>query len=269
MEVIIETKEQLIELIMQLDHDSKIDRDRSTCLFRGLSNDQYTLKTSLERNCGTNPSVYLKKSIEKSLLSNFSKYAAIDDPVISNSIWRQMILGQHHGLPTRLMDWTNSILVALHFAVSEHDYSQLNNHDCIVWKISMPEFKNNLPEKYKNLVSVNSNVFNVDILNKNIESLDEYDKDMENYNSMLIMEPPSIDQRIVNQYSFFTITPSHITNVEGVIANTNGTVKYIIKSNLRWYIRDLLDQLNISERTIYPGLDGTARWLARHYYVKK
>ena len=49
---------------------------------------------------------------------------------------------------------------------------------------------------------------------------------------------------------------------------THGTVRYIIKKELRWQARDLLDQLNISERIVYPGLDGLSRWLARHYYVK-
>ena len=49
---------------------------------------------------------------------------------------------------------------------------------------------------------------------------------------------------------------------------TEQSVKYIIKKELRWRIRDMLDQLNINERIVYPGLDGLSQWLARHYYVK-
>ncbi len=49
---------------------------------------------------------------------------------------------------------------------------------------------------------------------------------------------------------------------------TNNTVKYIINKDLRWRIRDMLDQQNISERIIYSGLDGLSKWLGRHYYVR-
>ena len=44
---------------------------------------------------------------------------------------------------------------------------------------------------------------------------------------------------------------------------------YIIDRKLRWDLRDILDQLNMNERMIYPGMDGIAKWLARHYYVKR
>ena len=50
--------------------------------------------------------------------------------------------------------------------------------------------------------------------------------------------------------------------------HTDRTVRYIIKKEIRWQVRDLLDQLNISERIVYPGLDGLSQWLARHYFVK-
>ena len=50
--------------------------------------------------------------------------------------------------------------------------------------------------------------------------------------------------------------------------HTDKTVRFVIKKEIRWQVRDLLDQLNISERIVYPGLDGLSRWLARHYYVK-
>ena len=96
----------------------------------------------------------------------------------------------------------------------------------------------------------------------------EYDRDMEG-KAMVIVEPPSIEQRIINQYSFFSIVPIEMENVDDFLAeHTDKTVKFIIKKELRWQIRDLLDQLNISERIIYPGLDGLSEWLARHYYVK-
>ena len=45
-------------------------------------------------------------------------------------------------------------------------------------------------------------------------------------------------------------------------------MKYVIDKKLRWELRDILDQLNINERMIYPGTAGIAQWLARHYYVK-
>ena len=49
---------------------------------------------------------------------------------------------------------------------------------------------------------------------------------------------------------------------------TNNTVKYVIAAELRWRVRDMLDQLNMSERIVYPGLDGLSKWIARHYFVK-
>ena len=48
---------------------------------------------------------------------------------------------------------------------------------------------------------------------------------------------------------------------------TERTVKYVIDKRLRWRVRDMLDSLNMSERVLYPGLDGLSKWIARHYYV--
>ena len=42
----------------------------------------------------------------------------------------------------------------------------------------------------------------------------------------------------------------------------------MIDRGLRWEISDMLDQFNITERTIYPELDGLTKMLARHYFVK-
>ena len=113
-----------------------------------------------------------------------------------------------------------------------------------------------------------STIFTVPMLRSITESLEEYDRDMGD-RAMVIVEPPSINSRIINQYSFFSIIPMEMTDIEGFLnQRTEHTVKYVIDRKLRWRVRDMLDQLNMSERIIYPGLEGLSKWIARHYYVK-
>ena len=100
-------------------------------------------------------------------------------------------------------------------------------------------------------------------------SLQEYDEDMGNA-SMVMLEPPTIDMRIANQYSFFSIVPSRVSRLEEILEKCpeGGVIRYVIDKNLRWQIRDMLDQSNINERIVYPGLDGIATWLKRYYFVR-
>ena len=106
------------------------------------------------------------------------------------------------------------------------------------------------------------------MLTKITDSLYQYDEDMGD-RSMVIIEPPSTNDRIIMQYSFFSVIPMGMTDIEGFLnEHTQNTVKYVIDKQLRWRVRDMLDSLNISERLLYPGLEGLSKWIARHYYVK-
>ena len=260
-EIRITEVEDLIPLLSDQPYRPDLGRNRSLYVYRGMANADFRMVTSLRRNCRE-----LQRALEPAILKNFAKYAVMEDPTIAQSVWRQMFLGQHHGLPTRLLDWTQSALVALHFAVSEDNLSRMDKHDCMVWRMDIKELHALLPEKYQQIMTDSkAEVFSVDMLGRAAADIAAYDRDMGD-RSMVVIEPPSLDSRIVNQYSFFSVIPM---DMEGFLDRcTQNTVKYVIDRRLRWRVRDMLDQLNMSERLFYPGLDGLSRWIARHYFVK-
>jgi len=263
-EVRINTLEELMPLLSEQEFRPELGRNRSSFLYRGMPDSSYRMVTSLSRCCKQ-----LQKTLEPAILNNFAKYAVREDPTISQSVWHLMITGQHNGLPTRLLDWSHSSLVALHFAMTEENLAEMDQHDCVVWRIDMNEQINHLPEKYRLAVGrEQTTLFSVEMLSRQAQTLEQYDEDMGDH-SMVIIEPPSTNNRIIMQYSFFSVIPTEMEDIEKFLNNhTKNTVRYVIDRNLRWRVRDMLDSLNISERLLYPGLDGLSKWIARHYYVK-
>ncbi|MBQ7152426.1 MAG: FRG domain-containing protein [Clostridia bacterium] len=260
----INTIEEVMALLADQPYNHEIDRVRSAYFYHGLPDVNYRLLTSLYRNCKN-----LYRKLELPILRNFSKYASIDDPTLSASIWKQMIVGQHHGLPTRLFDWTRSPLIALHFANKGISYDKIDKRDAAIWRIDMRDVNANLPAKYADyLNSLDAFVLSVDQLTTLADSLDAYDKDMRG-EAMVSIEPPSIEQRIISQYSFFSVVPADMVSIEDFLqTHTEHTVKYVISKDIRWEILDLLDQYNVCERVLMPGLDGISQTVARHYFVK-
>ena len=260
----INTLEELLPLITEQKYKESIDRYRSKYVYRGMPDASYHLQTSLYRNCKE-----LKNELEPSILKNFNKYAALEDPTVEHSVWRQMILGQHHGLPTRLLDWSQSVLTAMHFAVTEADLDMMDARDCVIWRLNIEELYKFLPESYRRQLDENNTyIFNVDALQRVAPTLEDFDRDTGG-KALAIIEPPSMDSRIISQYAFFSVIPGSMESIEAFLDEyTSHTRRYIINRALRWRIRDMLDQLNISERMYYPGLDGMSKWIGRHYYVK-
>ncbi len=262
--VVLDSLDKVMDLLKEQNYSQEIGRYRSPYYYIGLPNSAFNLKTSLERNCK-----HLAKTLEPSLLRSFTKYAVIDDPMIADSVWRQLIVGRHHGLPTRLLDCTHSPLISLHFATSGESFGSIGTHDAVIWRLNIKEIHRLLPENYQMpLRREKADIYTVDMLKEVVNDLDQYDKDM-GRTAMVIVEPPSVDQRIISQFGNFLVVPLGMPSIEEFLdLYTKDTVRYIVKKELCWRIRDMLDQLNISERTVFPGLDGLSSWLARHYYVQ-
>ena len=89
-------------------------------------------------------------------------------------------------------------------------------------------------------------------------------------NFVLFFEPPSIDDRIINQFALHSIASNPKTILNDMLAQKPELYKrIIIPKKLKWEIRDKLDQANINERVMFPGLDGLCKWLERYYSPKR
>ncbi len=248
----------LQEILFHDSYSSKIDRIRSPYIYRGLSNFNYPLETSLIRLGGS------FRMLEFHLLRNFKKYSHQPD-AINNTDWDWLALAQHHGLPTRLLDWTYSPYVALHFATAELDKF---DRDGIIWALKYEALMDYLPEKLGcELRRVGSNSFTSAMLNNVYKNLGELsDEEME---FAVAFESPSLDNRIVNQFAIFTFM-SHAASLLDKWLEDKPDLYFRIRipAGMKWEIRDKLDQVNINERVLFPGFDGLSKWLKRHYSPK-
>lgn len=237
----------------------EIRRHRSSQVFRGIGRQHHDVRTSLARLGGR----YWE--LEYHVLRNFRKYAH-REVVPFDDDWNWIALGQHHGLPTRLLDWTYSPYVAMHFATAE---LASYDADAAILVLDYQAAARHLPEQLHRLLQeTGSHVFTTELLRRYASTLSTFDRinAEQGDDFVLFFEPPSLDERITNQFAVFSML-SHARLDFGLwAASRPGLVrKLVIRSGLKWEIRDKLDQANITERVLFPGLDGLSRWLSRHY----
>lgn len=80
------------------------------------------------------------------------------------------------------------------------------------------------------------------------------------------MEPPSLDDRIVTQAAVFSVLSGTWDGLDAWLAEHPGLARrVVVPAELKWEARDRLDQANVTERVLFPGLDGLALWLRRCY----
>lgn len=210
-------------------------------VFRGQSDFEWKLTPSFYRidlevyDNSTKEVIPNYSVIEKIMLAEFYQkgVSLLKSYDIKNDL-DIMVVGQHHGLPTRLLDWTENPLYALFFAVEKQDIEK----DACVFEY--------MPTKIDEYTTI--------AIESNFKS-DKY----------WFVSPRHINERVKAQNGFFTLHPLYkkleIKSFDEILKEHNceqNIDKIIIPKDKKESIRKELDKLNINRFTIYPDLDGLA-----------
>jgi len=201
----------------------------------------------------------LRPDLEFFIIENFKReaHAYISHPPDYNDHTSWLFLMQHHGAPTRLLDWTRNVLIALYFAVRNHEDEDgelwsmrpdnLNKHNGLFGKPTpinpvlaflASEPSHNNPEELARQLD--------------LPSIPKYP---------FAVLPPTKFQRLVNQSAAFTIHPTPFSGgtIPDILTDRKDLVRYIIPKKNKLKLRLALEALGIMEHTLFPDLDSLSK----------
>ncbi len=242
--------------------------------FRGESYDTLSLSTSVERLVTQLPkSLKGAASIELQLVRDFMRRAQhyyLNLPA-ENEIVEWLALMQHHGAPTRLLDWTYSFYIALHFAISVQLKKSQKSQNVTIWAVKTPWIRDRvirilppmLAKKWKNWH-----------LRKDPEIVL---KVLSNHNNFVLgVTPFRMNERISFQQGTFlmprNVTVPFVENLKemGTLSELRKNIKMFVinpDNNFRTRVFKNLEAMNISESSLFPGLEGFSRSLNRKAHL--
>jgi hypothetical protein len=260
-EVRIANLSELIARATPAEPDVRTGRLRDTGVYRGALDAAWPLLTSLDTLGGVSPP-HGKAELEEHILRNFIRYSRpyFESPPVSD--WEILVAAQHHGLPTRLLDWTYSPLVAAHFAT----LGGRTDADRAVWRLDWKAVHRQfgLPE--------------LALLIQDLEGLFAEERPFtpwtlfapakKRQDFACMIEPPSLDARIVAQAATFTLCSDKGQSFDHFLERHGlggALTKFVIPAASAGRLRDQLDLVSVDERRLFPDLDGLAEHLRRYY----
>ncbi len=172
--------------------------------------------------------------------------------IAQSSSWDLLTLMQHHGAPTRLLDWTDSFAVALFFAIRDGGESPtvwiMNAFRLTQASVGKPMIftlgVDQLPDYYDSFIRARSWPHRLPI----------------------VVEPKWSIQRLHAQKGCFTIHGNDPSSIES--SSSRFVRSVTIPPDAIAGAEDFLSLAGIDECTLFPDLDGLARWLRRKYKPK-
>ena len=198
--------------------------DERTIMYRGVKSVKFPLIPKIGRIVPPR-SIGSREVNEKEILRLFKERALRFIDFTPTSDWDWLALGQQHGLPTRLLDWTNNPLVACFFAVEE-------------------------PSEDERVIYAYQNQSYIDV--------EEY-PDPFRYRQVGKFIPWHISPRITNQGGLFTIHPKPYEQFE-----SDDMEKLVIPNHLQSTLKRTLNKYGVDRFSLFPSLDGLSshiEWL--------
>jgi hypothetical protein len=214
--------------------------------FRGHADERWILVPSLGRKAG-----HVKA--EAYLIKKFRQNATLLMSHVPSSDWDWLFTMQHHGVPTRLLDWTESPLVALYFVVSEKPKQNgalwcllptaLNSHSKI-----KPEYSSDIPSVDDPVIT---NYSPKTLIGEASSRLDP-----------IAILAPRNTPRIQSQLGVFTIMHRDSTAVDSV-GDKKHAWRYTIPKQDKPRIMRELSLLGITQFALFPELASIGAMLSR------
>ncbi len=201
--------------------------DPQYTVYRGVSNIEHKLITTLGRvKLKTNDTF---KSVEKRVLNVFKERSLPFLSTVPSSDWEWLALAQHHGLPTRLLDWTRNPLVAAYFSVKKD-----NEENSVIYVLN---------QKKQPLVEVKKHGDPLSITGEPLRYI-----------------PSHVTDRIIVQNGLFTFHPEEPDEP----FDTKEIERIVIPKSARKRLKKDLYRYGVHEAAMFPGLDGLAshvKWM--------
>lgn len=228
------------ELITKI-YDHKVDFDLPVW-YRGHSDKGFLLIPGILRNTGV-----FDINKERESLKQFKQNAKLlINNVLPKEPYEWFFVMNHYGIPTRLLDWSESPLVALYFVVTDH-----HEKDGVLWAISPIELNKQEGRMFEDPNSLPS--FDEDSHMKLYTTENMYN-DKHSKVLPIAFNAPRNTYRMQSQASVFTIHHRDIRPIER-IGDSSHVWRYIIPSSAKERIRKELSFLCIEEFQLFPELE--------------
>lgn len=265
-EVTVHSLGEFIDVVTPREPDPQTGRRRDIGVYRGGSTAARPLLTSLDRLGGENPP-HTKVDLEEHILRNFIRYSRPHlDSARPHNDWELLITAQHHGVPTRLLDWSYSPLVGVFFATRPTRPARaIAERDRAIWRLDWQRV-----HRHFRLPPLALLLQDLDSLLGAKESFTPWKlfaaRDGRPFACMI--EPPSLDARIATQAATFTLCSTTSQSFDAFLeANglADALTKYVVPAAHVARFRDQLDLVGTDERRLFPDLDGVASAIQRYY----
>lgn len=257
-EFIVATLNEFTELVNSIRSEWNFQPD-DVCKpwFRGQQRKHWDLIPSIVRINGfdreTEDNIREEFATRAPALSRF-------EPLPTND-WDLYFLMQHYGAPTRLLDWTESPVIALYFAVRDNP----GHYDSAVWMLNPYEL-NLRASRSGDVISPSAQGVSKNDAKRVAPWLRERWSKTEIPEDPLAIFPTHIARRISSQRACFTIHGSRKFGFERFLGRSKSCLKkFILPGRSVRDIRLSLEQIGIDDTTIFPDLEGLGRALATSY----